>query len=226
MTREDRDLRAIAATVEAIGPPDAGARAEARRRQARLTKPEGSLGRLEELAVTLAGISGEACPDHRRAGDLRLRRRPRGRRAGGQRLPLQRHRPDGLQLRPRRGGDQRPGRPGQGPHRRRRRRRRPRLPPRPPHRARQDRAGHRGHDPGPGHVPRRRPRGRWPPGSPSPVATPPRRRGVALVGTGRWGSATPPPPAPSWPPSPGPRCGTSPGGARGSTPPPGSVRSP
>ena len=62
MTREDRDLRAIAATVEAIGPPDAGARAEARRRQARLTKPEGSLGRLEELAVTLAGISGEACP--------------------------------------------------------------------------------------------------------------------------------------------------------------------
>ena len=44
----------FAATVEAIGPPDAGARAEARRRQARLTKPEGSLGRLEELAVTLA----------------------------------------------------------------------------------------------------------------------------------------------------------------------------
>jgi nicotinate-nucleotide--dimethylbenzimidazole phosphoribosyltransferase len=59
---EARDLRTIAATVDAIGPPDAGARAEARRRQARLTKPEGSLGRLEDLAVTLAGISGEPSP--------------------------------------------------------------------------------------------------------------------------------------------------------------------
>src|SRR5262245_22830503 len=36
--------------------------AAARTRHARLTKPEGSLGRLEELAVKLAGITGEAVP--------------------------------------------------------------------------------------------------------------------------------------------------------------------
>ncbi len=44
-----------------IGPPDAGAEVEARRRLDQLTKPPGSLGRLEELAVRLAGITG-ACP--------------------------------------------------------------------------------------------------------------------------------------------------------------------
>jgi nicotinate-nucleotide--dimethylbenzimidazole phosphoribosyltransferase len=44
-----------------IGPPDAGAEVEARRRLDQLTKPPGSLGRLEELAVQLAGITG-VCP--------------------------------------------------------------------------------------------------------------------------------------------------------------------
>jgi nicotinate-nucleotide--dimethylbenzimidazole phosphoribosyltransferase len=42
-------------TIPAI---DAGAQAEARRRQGSLTKPAGSLGRLEDLAVQLAGIRG------------------------------------------------------------------------------------------------------------------------------------------------------------------------
>ena len=52
----------IARTVAAIGPLDEPAMATARRRQDRLTKPPGSLGRLEELAVRLAGIAGTALP--------------------------------------------------------------------------------------------------------------------------------------------------------------------
>ena len=42
--------------------PDLAAMEEARARQARLTKPPGSLGRLEDIAVTVAGITGEAVP--------------------------------------------------------------------------------------------------------------------------------------------------------------------
>ncbi|MBD9283251.1 MAG: nicotinate-nucleotide--dimethylbenzimidazole phosphoribosyltransferase, partial [Clostridiales bacterium] len=41
-----------------ITPPDAAAVEEARRRQAQLAKPPGSLGRLEDLSVQLAGITG------------------------------------------------------------------------------------------------------------------------------------------------------------------------
>jgi nicotinate-nucleotide--dimethylbenzimidazole phosphoribosyltransferase len=49
-------------TVEAIRPLDAGAMAGARARQDQLTKPRGSLGRLEELSVQLAGIRRESVP--------------------------------------------------------------------------------------------------------------------------------------------------------------------
>jgi nicotinate-nucleotide--dimethylbenzimidazole phosphoribosyltransferase len=55
----------IAATGEAIaahGGADTVAAAAAAARQARLTKPPGSLGRLEALSVRLAGISGLARP--------------------------------------------------------------------------------------------------------------------------------------------------------------------
>ncbi|NLT53731.1 MAG: nicotinate-nucleotide--dimethylbenzimidazole phosphoribosyltransferase [Actinomycetales bacterium] len=48
-------------TIAGIRPPDAGAIAEARARQDRLTKPRGSLGALEDVAVRLAGIAGR-CP--------------------------------------------------------------------------------------------------------------------------------------------------------------------
>src|SRR5258705_4107350 len=41
--------------------PDPGAEIEARRRLDQLTKPPGSLGRLEELVVRLSGITG-LCP--------------------------------------------------------------------------------------------------------------------------------------------------------------------
>ena len=43
--------------------PDAQARASALARQASLTKPPGSLGELENLAATLAGLQGKTCPE-------------------------------------------------------------------------------------------------------------------------------------------------------------------
>lgn len=42
--------------------PDAEALAAARARQAQLTKPPGALGRLEDLAIRLAGLQGQPCP--------------------------------------------------------------------------------------------------------------------------------------------------------------------
>jgi nicotinate-nucleotide--dimethylbenzimidazole phosphoribosyltransferase len=45
-----------------IPPPDLAAAESARARQATLTKPPGSLGRLEELSIQLAGLTGRAQP--------------------------------------------------------------------------------------------------------------------------------------------------------------------
>lgn len=42
--------------------PDATATAAARARQGELTKPPGALGRLEDLAIRLAGLQGRTCP--------------------------------------------------------------------------------------------------------------------------------------------------------------------
>ncbi len=53
------DVRALLAELP---PPDAAAAAAARQRQARLTKPPGSLGRLEELACWLAAWQGRPIP--------------------------------------------------------------------------------------------------------------------------------------------------------------------
>ncbi len=52
-------------TIERILPLDAAAIAAARARQDTLTKPQGSLGRLEELSAQLAGIQGQAIPEIR-----------------------------------------------------------------------------------------------------------------------------------------------------------------
>jgi nicotinate-nucleotide--dimethylbenzimidazole phosphoribosyltransferase len=52
----------INSTIKSIGPPDRAAMAEAKARQDTLTKPAGSLGRLEELSVQIAGIQGKARP--------------------------------------------------------------------------------------------------------------------------------------------------------------------
>ena len=54
--------KALRSLVEAIPPLDTGAMDAARRRNAELTKPPGSLGCLEELAIRLAGMRGETRP--------------------------------------------------------------------------------------------------------------------------------------------------------------------
>jgi nicotinate-nucleotide--dimethylbenzimidazole phosphoribosyltransferase len=48
--------------IPAIQPPDQTARQAARERQNQLTKPQGSLGRLEELSIQLAGIQRRNLP--------------------------------------------------------------------------------------------------------------------------------------------------------------------
>ena len=52
----------LAAALASIGPPDATAMRHAQARQRVLTKPAGSLGRLEALSVRLAGIFGDPRP--------------------------------------------------------------------------------------------------------------------------------------------------------------------
>jgi nicotinate-nucleotide--dimethylbenzimidazole phosphoribosyltransferase len=54
-------IERVRTAVAAIRPADPDAMAAARALQARLTKPAGSLGALEELSVRLAGLAG-ACP--------------------------------------------------------------------------------------------------------------------------------------------------------------------
>src|SRR6266496_317794 len=51
----------ITQTVTAVRPLDQAAMTAARDRQARMTKPAGSLGALEEISVRLAGLAGH-CP--------------------------------------------------------------------------------------------------------------------------------------------------------------------
>jgi len=55
-------LNRLETAIEAIGPLDAPAMAAAKERLDHLTKPRGSLGRLEELAIQLAGITGSPSP--------------------------------------------------------------------------------------------------------------------------------------------------------------------
>jgi nicotinate-nucleotide--dimethylbenzimidazole phosphoribosyltransferase len=56
------NIAAFIAALGALPDPDAGAIAAARARQGQLTKPPGSLGRLEELAIFLAGWQGRERP--------------------------------------------------------------------------------------------------------------------------------------------------------------------
>jgi nicotinate-nucleotide--dimethylbenzimidazole phosphoribosyltransferase len=58
-------MELLSNTIKMIKPLDKGAMAEARSRQDALTKPQGSLGRLEELSIKLAGIQGKAIPQIR-----------------------------------------------------------------------------------------------------------------------------------------------------------------
>ena len=52
----------LEATIAAIGPLDEAAMAAARARQDTLTKPQAALGRLEDISIQLAGITGQAIP--------------------------------------------------------------------------------------------------------------------------------------------------------------------
>ena len=52
----------LKAYLAAIRPADEAAMAAARRRQAELAKPPGSLGKLEDMAVRMAGVTGRVCP--------------------------------------------------------------------------------------------------------------------------------------------------------------------
>ena len=55
--------------IQTVSPLDDAAMAKARRRQAELAKPPGSLGRLEELSIQLAGITGKV---HNKIGKKHL----------------------------------------------------------------------------------------------------------------------------------------------------------
>ncbi len=59
---EASDVGALDAAIARIVPLDEAAMAAARDRQGRLTKPPGSLGRLEEVAVWMAGVRGNPTP--------------------------------------------------------------------------------------------------------------------------------------------------------------------
>ena len=61
---EQRPEQSLADLVASVVPLDAGAMAEARQRQAQLTKPAGSLGVLEETSVVLCGVQA-TCPPRR-----------------------------------------------------------------------------------------------------------------------------------------------------------------
>jgi nicotinate-nucleotide--dimethylbenzimidazole phosphoribosyltransferase len=65
------DFATLTARLAAgLPPPDAAAAAAARARQGQLTKPPGSLGRLEEIAIFMAGWQGRARPRIARAQAL------------------------------------------------------------------------------------------------------------------------------------------------------------
>jgi nicotinate-nucleotide--dimethylbenzimidazole phosphoribosyltransferase len=55
-------LKILKEVLQAIKPLDNPAMAAARSRQDALTKPQGSLGRLEELSIQIAGIKGQGMP--------------------------------------------------------------------------------------------------------------------------------------------------------------------
>jgi nicotinate-nucleotide--dimethylbenzimidazole phosphoribosyltransferase len=52
----------LSETIAKIRALDGDAMQAARERQAQLTKPQGSLGRLEEISIQLAGITGQPRP--------------------------------------------------------------------------------------------------------------------------------------------------------------------
>jgi len=62
LIQEEEMAELLSNTVKMIKPLDEEAMAEAQARQDMLTKPQGSLGRLEKLSVQIAGIQGKPLP--------------------------------------------------------------------------------------------------------------------------------------------------------------------
>ena len=58
--------QALQTYLAAIHGADEAAMAAARRRQAQLAKPPGSLGKLEDMAIRMAGVTGTVCPEIRK----------------------------------------------------------------------------------------------------------------------------------------------------------------
>ncbi len=177
------------AALAAIAEPDAAAGAEVQRRLDEKTKPRGSLGGLERLAVQIASIQRTAAAVARQARRRRLRRRSRRRGRGRQCLPVVGHGADGRQLRRGRRRRERPGAPRRRPPRRRRLRRRRAAAgagcARPPAGRR-----HGEHAARPGHVARAARSRRSRRASRSPRSSSTAR---AASRSARWASATPPP---------------------------------
>jgi nicotinate-nucleotide--dimethylbenzimidazole phosphoribosyltransferase len=65
-------MKILTRTIESIKPPDTATMNEARARQDTLTKPAGSLGRLEELSIQIAGIQHKAKPTIEKKGMITM----------------------------------------------------------------------------------------------------------------------------------------------------------
>ena len=85
-------------TLERIRPLIGPSRCEAQKRLDSLTKPQGSLGKLEELARRVAVIQRKSPAAARAKTVIRLRSGPRDYRGRRQRLPQRGHRANDLQL--------------------------------------------------------------------------------------------------------------------------------
>ena len=81
--------------LDHIQPLDENAMQSARRRQDELTKPRGSLGRLEELAIRIAGIRGYVMPSLENKAIVVMAADHGRRRRGRQHLPAGSDLPDG-----------------------------------------------------------------------------------------------------------------------------------
>src|SRR5947209_5012073 len=64
--KEDNVMQQILDRVASVTPLDTATMDLARSRQQRLTKPAGSLGRLEDIAIQMAGITGQPLPNIKR----------------------------------------------------------------------------------------------------------------------------------------------------------------
>jgi nicotinate-nucleotide--dimethylbenzimidazole phosphoribosyltransferase len=60
---KDTEMKRIVDVIASIKPLDSEAMGQARARQQQLTKPPGSLGRLEDLAVQFVGVTGQLLPE-------------------------------------------------------------------------------------------------------------------------------------------------------------------